>query len=242
MIRSSRLFHLELKMIIGITGKKRSGKDTAAIMLAETLAARDLKTVHIMKYADALKHAIFDGINKTRPFEFTFEDIDGATSYDREEQCFTTFEAIAICTQANRYLELPYSMDEVVHEFFVERDDSFYGNPTFYSVRELLQYYGTEIVRNKHDDNFWVNSTIKKALEISDLNTHVIITDVRFDNEIKVIQENNGKVFSIVRDSANMESDSHISESGISDYQSVLFIENNDTLDDLRNIIQTMEV
>jgi hypothetical protein len=59
-------------------------------------------------------------------------------------------------------------------------------------VRPLLVCWGTEIMRQKIDPDYWVKS-IKKTVEINRKNDICsIITDVRFSNELKWIKEEGG--------------------------------------------------
>lgn len=62
------------------------------------------------------------------------------------------------------------------------------------SIRQLLQYWGTEICRTYLGENIWTVATIKNA------DTHnLIISDVRFKNEADFIRKNNGVIVYIDR-------------------------------------------
>lgn len=56
--------------------------------------------------------------------------------------------------------------------------------------REVLQYYGTDVAR-QINPNVWVNKVRDK---IQDTNKKVILTDIRFPNELKLLQEFGGKL------------------------------------------------
>lgn len=76
------------------------------------------------------------------------------------------------------------------------------------SAREVLQYVGTEIFRKIYDD-VWAESTIKNIQ--SDGAELAVITDCRFPNEVKIVQEAAGKVIRLTR--APFEGqDEHMSE------------------------------
>lgn len=62
--------------------------------------------------------------------------------------------------------------------------------------REVLQKFGTESIRNVFTQDFWINS-LKQQLKATTVN--VVITDCRFPNEIKMIQELGGDVYWIQR-------------------------------------------
>ena len=57
--------------------------------------------------------------------------------------------------------------------------------------RWILQYWGTEVCRKNFHDNIWINSVEHKLNNISD---NVVISDVRFPNEIKSIKDIGGMV------------------------------------------------
>lgn len=55
--------------------------------------------------------------------------------------------------------------------------------------RQLLQWWGTDIVRKK-DENFWVNQVIHLATLVDDLVDYFIVDDCRFPNEIQAWKNN----------------------------------------------------
>lgn len=75
------------------------------------------------------------------------------------------------------------------------------------SAREILQYIGTDIFRNIKSD-VWVEATINKIKQ--DNPKIAIITDCRFPNEVEIIRNNGGKIIRLTRDPHHSN---HISES-----------------------------
>ena len=63
-----------------------------------------------------------------------------------------------------------------------------------FSPRLALQLLGTEAGRDVFHKDIWVNSLLKRAGD-----KNVVITDVRFKNELKFIQKNNGIVVRVKR-------------------------------------------
>ena len=57
--------------------------------------------------------------------------------------------------------------------------------------RWVLQYMGTEVFRKAFHDNIWIHSVEHKLSNISD---NVVISDVRFPNEIKSIKDAGGMI------------------------------------------------
>lgn len=77
------------------------------------------------------------------------------------------------------------------------------------TAREFLQYFGTTIVRQIYD-NAWVDSTIKRIL--SEDSKIAIVPDIRFPNEVEAIKKNNGIVIRLTR---SIDQTNHPSESSL---------------------------
>jgi hypothetical protein len=62
--------------------------------------------------------------------------------------------------------------------------------------RWVLQHLGTDVLRNHFFDGIWIASLENKILQY---NNNVVITDVRFPNEIKLVRELQGKLWWVQR-------------------------------------------
>jgi hypothetical protein len=62
--------------------------------------------------------------------------------------------------------------------------------------RWVLQYWGTEVCRQGFHDDIWIASLENKMRKTTD---NIVISDVRFPNEIKAIHNAGGKVVRVVR-------------------------------------------
>lgn len=62
--------------------------------------------------------------------------------------------------------------------------------------RLMLQLWGTEVCRNGFHDDIWIASVENKMRKTGD---DIVISDVRFPNEIKAIKQAGGKVVRVVR-------------------------------------------
>lgn len=93
--------------------------------------------------------------------------------------------------------------------------------PTY---RAFLQYWGTEVMR-KYNDNIWVDSTLSAC------GNDVIISDVRFPNEVKAIRSKGGLIIKVER--PGYEGDGHTSEASVDTIEGDFVIENNGSLFDL---------
>lgn len=95
--------------------------------------------------------------------------------------------------------------------------------------RELLQWFGTDVVRNQFDQDFFLKrmkSDLDSALDVA------LVTDVRFDNEAELIRGLGGKIVHIHRPSNERRSD-HVSESGVAKHLVDVVIVNDGTLEEL---------
>jgi hypothetical protein len=62
--------------------------------------------------------------------------------------------------------------------------------------RWVLQYWGTEVCRQGFHDDIWIASVENKMRKTKD---NIVISDVRFPNEIKAIKNAGGKVVRVIR-------------------------------------------
>jgi hypothetical protein len=78
------------------------------------------------------------------------------------------------------------------------------------SIREVLQYVGTDLFR-KMSNNIWVDNCLNQIAH--DSPKIALISDVRFENEVSAIQEAGGYVVGLTR--CNSSNDTHDSETGV---------------------------
>ena len=77
-----------------------------------------------------------------------------------------------------------------------------FHEPGFMTVREVLQYVGTELFRQMYP-NVWINALMQQVKQEKHNIRLAIITDCRFPNEVECIQQHGGKVVGLSR-MANM--------------------------------------
>lgn len=97
------------------------------------------------------------------------------------------------------------------------------------SIREWLQFFGTEICRKMYDQ-VWVSNTLKTIL--NEEPKLAIISDCRFINECEAIKNAGGKVIYLKRGLASV--DGHISENELDGYSNFDYVidNNNASLED----------
>ena len=190
-------------MIIGISGKAQSGKDTVCKMMAYTLwyykHSQRLEPFSIEHYEKCSKNYV-NLLNKVgwRQKSFAY----------KLKQC------------------LSFVLNEHISRF--EDNDFKKSNVDWLgiSVRELLQEFGTAI-RNEVCDDFWVKACLKDFEE----HNNYLITDVRFKSEAKGIKEKEGIIIRVNREGAG--AGNHISEIDLDDYNFNWIIDNNGSMEDL---------
>jgi hypothetical protein len=104
-------------------------------------------------------------------------------------------------------------------------------------TRTLLQIYGTQIFRGRVDDLFWIKQT-KKRIEKADADV-VLITDVRFPNEIDYIVKSDDYDAYSIRINRKLDrvgkEHEHDSETALDYYEEFSYmIDNNSTLENLK--------
>jgi len=78
-----------------------------------------------------------------------------------------------------------------------------------FSTRDFLQKLGTECLRNQIRQDFW----IKKMLNSMRMSDSIVITDVRFTNEAKLVRDLGGTIIGIAR--PGLVRSSHVSDAPI---------------------------
>lgn len=196
-------------MIIGISGKKQSGKNTVADILSYLYYSK----------LNGWEISFLDLITVCRKTELT--EILSMYQYAIAEPLKEIVCVLTGCELSDLENE-SFKNSNIPEGIFPKK------TPTY---RQLMQYLGTDIFRKNIHYDFWINLTISKVLKES----FCIITDVRFPNEANAILQNKGGVIRVERD--NLDSDDcHFSETALDTFDSFDYvIKNNGTLEDLYN-------
>lgn len=206
--------------IIGISGRKQSGKNTVANYInGQVLKERTMIN----------DFAIGDDGNLL----INTQDITGTSGYGifdvtRKDNIFVDYAEKELWPYIKVYHFADYLKDMCVNLFglnpknvygtdeqknectpFKWEDMPTETNKTGHMThREFLEYFGTKIIRRVKSDA-WVYATINKILtEDSQL---AIVPDVRFPNEVKAIKDNGGIVIRLTRNIFNSDSESESS-------------------------------
>lgn len=140
-------------------------------------------------------------------------------------------------------LEITDTPDNILDEDsfikMLNKKDFSFLKTHFITIRQLLQCFGTEIVRGLFGNAFWAERAMKHTFD------KMIITDLRFKVELEAVRKRNGLVLYI--DNPNCIPEQHASESEVlemkDNHDFDFIIENNGTLEDLFNkIVKWMEL
>lgn len=199
--------------IVGIKGFKGSGKDTVASMISYILHDGIMKATYdkwlffhkngfvenneiIIHFADKLK----DDIS-----EFCGIDRKLLDKQEIKENYYYNFKTGIVSTNikdADYVINNALEFDNLSTLLLLNTNVSI-------KIRTLLQYYGTNVIRNHFWHNAFVHYTINKAFDIRNKLGQCIIADARFDNECNVIKVCGGKIIRVDR---RVNNDNHESE------------------------------
>lgn len=147
---------------IVIAGKMGFGKDYVGNLIKDTYS-----NIVKISFADALKEEVEHIINLLRN-NASLEHVAYEMNVSKDE-----IKPLYIAMVAFKNID----------ELTVKNKNS--------TIRFMLQYWGTD-VRRKHNENYWVQKTVDKILEINNLGNVALITDGRFPNELKGVSDLNG--------------------------------------------------
>lgn len=194
-----------MNKIIAISGLKNSGKSTVASMIEFLFNTPKIfhsyfwykhqklilkkKIYKTVAFADPIKEMLSHLLNMNR------EDFE---SREIKENCIIRFSDLyKIRTDEYRkakeweYIQtLPDSkFSKLAKEWNPELSEEYW-----LSIRQVMQLFGTEIMRNILDDKIWINCVLNRSNK-----NNLIISDLRFITEYEEIKKRNGFIIYIDR-------------------------------------------
>lgn len=208
--------------IVGIKGFKGSGKDTVASMISYILHDGIMKANYdtwllyhkngfvendeiIIHFADKLK----DDIS-----EFCGIDRKLLDKQEIKENYYYNFNTGIVSTNIkDSFYIIDNCNDTILKYDDLAKHLVLFSNNVSIKIRALLQYYGTNVIRNHFWREAFIRYTINKAFDIRNSKGQCIIADARFDNdECKSIRDCGGMIIRVDRKSNNDNHDNHESE------------------------------
>lgn len=228
--------NFEKRVIVGIKGTKGSGKDTVADMIRYIMSVGTTQATYdnyiwftknrdneldvpILHFADKIKDDLSIILNINR------ECFDDSKYKDELYYHFRTGSFIKKIDATVPIDEI--TLNNLAQHTLAELRES-YKDDCVIKLRTLMQYYGTEVMRNHISKDVWITSTINKAIRNRDYYGFAVIADVRFVNEWQAVRNVGGKIIHVIRGRLEdkVEHSSEYITSSSSDYE----IENNGNL------------
>lgn len=179
--------------LFAFSGVKGSGKDTASNMLQYCLSVPKMfrqywiynkfgklfhKSWKIVAFADVMKQMLADLLNV--PIDkFNDRYFKENTRINLETlECVTSTSKITKLLSDARFNKLAKELNPDIKYYHL-------------TVRQLMQFFATNVMRTFFGENIWVTSTLRNASD------KTIISDCRFINEANAIKTKGGKIIYI---------------------------------------------
>lgn len=201
--------------LIATAGIKNAGKDTVINMINyinsvgtkasfegwEASKSSSTGRLSLLKvnFADSLKSIIATMLNIPQDY------LNSRTYKDHTYYCPKTGK---FCNWADldrfgfEYITLN-DYEDIGFDNIINPNFTINGRKVAISLRNVMQYIGTDVFRNKIGENIWINAA--KIKMINRLEAHGIcyVSDVRFKNECEAIKEMGGVVILVERNTKN---------------------------------------
>lgn len=208
-------------MIIGFAGKAASGKTTAAHHLAPMLTGEAL----IIPMAMVLRDEVEGFLRAIGAEQFV------PLVYGCQEDKLRVFyidqaKAVQQCPEWTGFIN--------DHADIQDR-----AGQTALSVRRILQWWGTEY-RRAQDPDYWTKAWERKVSGYDLQKLHILVDDVRFINELKMLKGLAAKIIKIDRPGF-AAAGNHASETSLDDYQDwCRVILNDGTLEEFKQKVEEL--
>lgn len=213
-----------MSKIIAIAGLKNSGKTEAAKMMEYLLNTPSFLHnyfcfKHLPKIYNRWKLVAFAGTLKQMLADMLNIDVTNFDDRNFKENTFINLQTLQIGDDSNKLTDCVFTA--------MLKNKETLENQTL-SIRQLMQYFGTEICHKYFGRKVWINTTLNT-------NTNLIVGDLRFKAEAEAVKKRNGKLIYISRQGT--EVGNHASEKEVitllnnKEFDFVIY--NNTTLKDL---------
>lgn len=206
--------------IIAISGKKQSGKDTTA------------KILQFLAYVDQLNaQAKEQGESIELPSYLEFLEFNDAVTQPIQIKKFAGKLKNIVAELLNCCVSNLESED-----FKNSKIDYLSSEDKIITPRYLLQYLGTDVLRNSINEDIHVNLLLNELKSSQNANILAFaITDLRFRNELDAIKKHGGLTIRLNRNEANkiVSNSQHESETALDNAQFDITIDNNGTFEEL---------
>lgn len=223
-----------MNKLIVISGLKNTGKDTTADMLIYMLNTPKFMHNYIMyKLFGSVIKGSWKKTSFAKPLKQVLSIIFNIPVEKFEDREFKENYFVNLNTLEIKSLD---KISDILQECITDNQfsralknkDYDFIKSRWITIRQSLQYIGTECMRQFISNDLWINATLRNPNEI-------VISDLRFKREFDMISEKNGIVIYI--DRPGIEAGNHASEREVLElYKTGMFkyvIHNDGTLKDL---------
>lgn len=190
-----------MNKIIAFSGLKGVGKDTCASMLEflfntpkifhsyfwykhQNLIPKKKSCIKIA-FADPIKEMLCSLLNMQR-WEFESRNI--------KENCIVCLSNLIKVYTNGCGLDLYNLLSDAKFSKIAKEWNPDLSKQYYLSIRQIMQLFGTEIMRNTIDDKIWINCVLNRAN-----NQNIIISDLRFITEYEEVKKRDGVVIYVDR-------------------------------------------
>lgn len=210
---------LRKRVIVGIKGRKGSGKDTVASMIHYIMAVGpSYATYDGWEFSNKQKKDELDV--PTRHFADKIKD-DLSFIFDINRECFDNskykdnkyyrFKTKSFLTKKefDNMLIAEITLENLKENTLAKWRESF-NDDCVIKLRTLMQYYGTELIRHNIGSQVWIDGLIQTAIKDKNYYGYAVIADVRYPNEANAIYNAGGQVIHLLKN--NNDKVEHSSE------------------------------
>jgi len=218
-----------MKKVLLVSGKLRSGKNQLSEYITELLEEKNLTVKQ-----DLLARGVKDGCKND--FEKLSKQLNHKSDgiINQITSLKSTVHQLMQSYGIQNQFPIFDNLIQDVSEFKI-KEENWYEDKTDLS-RLILQAYGTDIFRNRIDKDWWIKEQKKRITESNE--DVIIITDVRFPNEVDDMYSNDYMIIPIRIDRESDLDDAtawHESETALDNYNGFnYFVDNNGSLEDLK--------
>lgn len=209
-------------MIIAISGKKQTGKDTVANMIQFIIEHYDKGTTDSVNELYALYFFVDQNFTKTKLKKFA-DKLKEVTAL-----ILGTDDITLLDSEQFKNLQLPITWmrrfdenNKMISYYDLESVQTKFQMLTY---REALQIIGTDCLRNHFHPDIWVITTLRDYKD----DEFWVISDCRFRNEAEAVKSKGGILLRIERD--NIPFDNHSSENDLDNYEGFDYVIHNNGL------------
>lgn len=189
--------------VLGVSGKKQSGKSTAGNFIVSAYMSQLNLCEHVyindkgqIITSDLLGNSTYSGVFD--PTNRSLKDSVVREVFDKLDGVIKIYNFADILKQDICMKILGLSYEQCYGDDIQKNETTNCKiNGQTCSARDLMQYIGTDVFRKLKSD-VWTSATINKI--ISEQPHIAIITDCRFPNEVDAIKSLGGKVVRLSRD------------------------------------------